>query len=100
MSDEKDEERALQEGRASAIAALTAMKARVATLSERERMFWWCGFLATGMGAAVASLGSAAARPLRVALAGSQEQPGPGQHGAYPKKRRTHLRKRRTYLKK
>jgi hypothetical protein len=46
------------------MAALMAAKASVATLADRERLFWWRGFLTAGMGAAVASLGEPAGRAL------------------------------------
>ncbi|HTT03273.1 MAG TPA: hypothetical protein VMG11_14395 [Steroidobacteraceae bacterium] len=73
MSEQNDEDRALDQGRACAMTALLVQRDFVASLAPQERLFWWLGFLTAAMGAAVASLGERTARALRGALSETRE---------------------------
>lgn len=73
MSDQS-EEKALQQGHECAMSALAAERARIASLNPADRLYWWLGFVAAAMGAALSSVGEPAFRVLRSALGEEQEQ--------------------------
>ena len=62
------EEQAIEQGHECAMAALTAQKDNIASLSRDERLYWWFGFITAAMGAAMASIGESAVRALRAAF--------------------------------
>jgi hypothetical protein len=67
---ERSDDRAVELGREFAMAAMSAHRDRIASLSPSDRLQWWFGFLTAGLGAARASLGEATFRSLRSVLAG------------------------------
>lgn len=70
---EQSEEQSLGKGHKCAMSAVAAHKEEIASLAPPERLYWWLGFLAAAMGAALASIGEPAFRGLRAALAESRD---------------------------
>jgi hypothetical protein len=66
---EHSEERVTQQGHECAMAAMSAHRDRVASLSPGDRLHWWFGFLTAALGAARASLSEAGFGSLRATLA-------------------------------
>lgn len=65
----QSEDEALQIGHDCAMSTLEAHKDTLAALSQGDRLQWWIGFLAAGMGAAQVGIGEVAFRALRRSLA-------------------------------
>ena len=63
------EEQALSHGHDCAMSAIAAQRYVLTTLPPAERLSWWIGFISAGMGAALASVGEAAMRVFKDALA-------------------------------
>jgi len=63
------EEKALNQGHDCAMSAVAAQRDVVSSLPPNERLSWWMGFISAAMGAAIASVGEAAMRVLKEALA-------------------------------
>jgi hypothetical protein len=82
------EDQALDRGHDCAMSAVGAQRDVLANLPPAERLSWWVGFISAAMGAALASVGDAAMRVLKGALAERRDIPSPA-----PASRRLH-----TYL--
>ena len=98
---EQTEERVTQQGHECAMAAMSAHRDRVASLSPGDRLHWWFGFLTAALGAARASLSEAGFASLRGTL-GEGLDPEAGlvrRQLAQWVAAAAQLRKRRTYFK-
>jgi hypothetical protein len=80
------EEQALNDGHECAMSAVAAQRDAIANLAPTERLSWWIGFISAAMGAALASVGDAAMRILKDALAERRDTPSPA------------MRRKRTYI--
>ena len=85
---QETEEQALDHGHDCAMSAIAAQRDELATLPPAERLSWWVGFISAGMGAALASVGEAAMRVLKDALAERRDTQSPA-----TRSRRTYLRR-------
>ena len=89
------EEQALNHGHDCAMSAVATQRDVLANLPPAERLSWWIGFISAAMGAALASVGEAAMRVLKDALAERRDIPSPA-----ARRRRTYLSHDRTLSKK
>jgi len=89
------EEQALNRGHDCAMSAIAAQRGVLTTLPPAERLSWWVGFISAGMGAALASVGEAAMRVLKDALAERRDT-----QSLAKRRRRTYLKHDTTLTKK
>ena len=82
----ESEEQALNDGHECAMSAVAGHRDAIGKLAPTERLSWWIGFISAAMGAALASVGDAAMRILRDALAERRDVPSSA------------MRRKRTYL--